>query len=156
YAHVITLNLTRNKMPRWLSEGISVYEELVVDPSWGQRMIPEYIEFILGDKMHPVSNLSGAFLTAKNNLDLQFAYYQSALVVEFLVKEYGFDKLVAILRELGEGTEINTAIAKHTEEIETIDEKFIDYAREQAREIGKGLDWKKPEIAAGGAGPRDL
>src|SRR5690606_10953308 len=54
YAHVITLNLTRNKMPRWLSEGISVYEELVVDPSWGQRMIPEYIEFILGDKMHPV------------------------------------------------------------------------------------------------------
>jgi tetratricopeptide (TPR) repeat protein len=156
YAHVITLNLTRNKMPRWLSEGISVYEELVVDPSWGQRMIPEYIEFILGDKMHPVSNLSGAFLTAKNNLDLQFAYYQSALVVEFLVKEYGFPKLVAILRELGEGTEINTAIAKHTEEIETIDEKFIDYARAQAREIGKGLDWKKPEIAAGGAGPRDL
>lgn len=147
YCHVITLNMTKNKMPRWLSEGISVHEELAEDPSWGQRMIPEYVEFILGDRMKPVSNLSAAFLTAKDNMDLQFAYYQSALVVEFIVKHYGFDKLTAILRDLGAGLEINAAIAKHTEEIKAIDEKFAAYAREQARTLGKGLEWNKPKLA---------
>ncbi len=154
FCHVVTLNMTRNKMPRWLSEGISVHEELAIDPSWGQRMIPEYVEFILGDKMHPVSNLSAAFMTADDNLDLQFTYYQSALVVEFLVKQYGFEKLTAILRDLGEGIEINAAIAKHTEAIKAIDEKFIAYAKEQARTLGEGLEWNKPKLAADG--PSDL
>ncbi|MHC4146874.1 MAG: gluzincin family metallopeptidase [Planctomycetota bacterium] len=42
FCHVVTLNLTHNKMPRWLSEGISVYEELQRDPTWGQRMDPQY------------------------------------------------------------------------------------------------------------------
>lgn len=148
FCHVITLNMTHNKMPRWLSEGISVHEELAADPSWGQRMTPEYIELILDDKMHPVSDLSAAFLTADSNLDLQFAYYQSALVVEFIVKQYGFDKLVAILRDLGTGTEINTAIANHTEPIKVIDAKFVAYAKKQARELGDGLEWKKPKMAA--------
>lgn len=153
FCHVVTLNMTKNKMPRWLSEGISVYEELEIDPSWGQRMIPDYRAFILADKMHPVSDLSSAFLTAGSNLDLQFAYYQSALVVEFLVKEYGFEKLKLILNDLGEGTEINEAIARHTEPIKEIDEKFASYARKLARNTGKGFDWNKPEgpvEAAGG------
>ena len=38
FTHVVTLQMTRNKMPRWLSEGISVFEELQADPTWGQRM----------------------------------------------------------------------------------------------------------------------
>ena len=37
YCHVVTLNKTRNKMPRWLSEGISVYEEAQENPAWKTR-----------------------------------------------------------------------------------------------------------------------
>lgn len=155
FCHVITLNMSRNKMPRWLSEGISVHEELAEDPSWGQRMLPEYLEIILGDKMKPVSNLSAAFLTADSNMDLQFAYYQSALVVEFLVKQYGFDKLTAILRDLGEGVEINAAIARHTEEIAKIDAKFAAYARDLAKSLAQGLEWNKPKLTADD-GPGDV
>ena len=35
FCHVITLTMTRNRMPRWLSEGISVYEEIERNPAWG-------------------------------------------------------------------------------------------------------------------------
>jgi tetratricopeptide (TPR) repeat protein len=45
YCHVVTLQFTRNKMPRWLSEGISVYEERQADPAWGMRLTPP----LLGD-----------------------------------------------------------------------------------------------------------
>ena len=40
FCHVITLGITHNKMPRWLSEGISVYEERQASPNWGMRMNP--------------------------------------------------------------------------------------------------------------------
>ena len=35
FCHVVTLQITKNKMPRWLSEGISVYEELQANPVLG-------------------------------------------------------------------------------------------------------------------------
>jgi tetratricopeptide (TPR) repeat protein len=112
FCHVITLQMTKNKMPRWLSEGISVYEEGQQNSSWGQRMTPKYREMILGDELTPVSKLSGAFLEPKSEMHLQFAYYESSLVVEFLVQKYGIEELKAILRDLGEGVEINEAIGK--------------------------------------------
>ncbi|MEI6297602.1 MAG: hypothetical protein WCO84_08280, partial [bacterium] len=40
FCHVVTLQMTRNKMPRWLSEGISVFEEAQANPTWGQHMNP--------------------------------------------------------------------------------------------------------------------
>ncbi len=113
FAHVVTLNLTNNKMPRWLSEGISVYEELQRDPTWGQRMNPQYRRMILAGEMTPVGRLSTAFMSPPSPIRLQFAYYQSALVVEFLVERFGFASIKAILADLGKGEEINAAIVKH-------------------------------------------
>ena len=40
FCHVVTLSKTHNKMPRWLSEGISVYEEEQEDPTWGNPLNP--------------------------------------------------------------------------------------------------------------------
>ncbi|MDF1844961.1 MAG: tetratricopeptide repeat protein, partial [Rubripirellula sp.] len=36
FCHVVTLEKTKNRMPRWLSEGISVYEERKRNPAWGE------------------------------------------------------------------------------------------------------------------------
>ncbi len=153
FCHVVTLHLTRNKMPRWLSEGISVYEESQADSAWGQRMNPQYRELILGGKLTPVSKLSAAFLTARSNLDLQFAYYESSLVVDYLVKRFGLESLKAILRDLGDGTEINEAIAKHTVPMKRLDNDFATFARQQAEQLAPGLDFEKP--SPGGPGPND-
>ena len=35
--HVFTLQMTNNRMPRWLSEGISTWEEREARPEWGRR-----------------------------------------------------------------------------------------------------------------------
>ncbi len=143
FCHVITLQLTRNKMPRWLSEGISVYEEFQENATWGQAMTPRYREMVLGDDLTPVSKLSAAFLSPKSDLHLQFAYYESALVVEYLVQRFGFDSLKQILHDLGEGADINAAIAAHTEPIGEFEKDFAAFARERAERLAPGLDWKK-------------
>ena len=86
FCHVVTLSKTHNKMPRWLSEGISVHEEAVEDPAWATALNPRFRRCSSSDALTPLSQLSSAFLTPKTPLDLQFAYFESALAVDFLVR----------------------------------------------------------------------
>ncbi len=154
FCHVVTLHLTRNRMPRWLSEGISVYEEGQANPAWGQRMNPRYREMVLEGELSPVSKLSGAFLAPRSALHLQFAYYQSALVVEFIVQRFGLDRLKAILRDLGEGLEVNQALERQTAPLGKLDEDFAAFVRRRAEQLAPGLDWTKPEWAEGSVAAR--
>lgn len=144
FAHVVTLNLTNNKMPRWLSEGISVYEELQRNPTWGQRMIPPYRRMILAGEMTPVGKLSTAFMSPPSPLHLQFAYYQSSLVVEFLVERHGFQSIKAILADLAQGAEINKTLVKHAGAMEKIEADFEAFARKRAEALAPGVDWEQP------------
>ncbi len=145
FCHVVTLQMTKNKMPRWLSEGISVYEERQVDPSWGMRIDPRYREMILGEDLVPVGKLSAAFLAPKSPRHLQFAYLQSSLVVEFIIGRYGIEKLRNVLTDLRDGVEINVSLAKHTVELATLEKDFAVYAKERAEGLAPKLDWERPE-----------
>jgi tetratricopeptide (TPR) repeat protein len=147
FCHVVTLNLTNNKMPRWLSEGISVYEEMQRDPTWGQQIDPQYRGMILGDKLTPISELSAAFMKSPGSINLQFAYYNSALAVEFLIERYGLESMKAILADLKKGGQINAAIAKYAAPIKEIEEKFETFARKRAENLAPEMDFEQPEKA---------
>ena len=147
FCHVVTLQLTKNKMPRWLSEGISVYEERQANPAWGQHLTPVYRELILKDGkegLTPVRSMSAAFLAPPTPERLQFAYYQASLVVEFLIETHGLEKLRAVLRALRDGDDINRALAKHIAPLDEIETKFVAYARDFAGKLGPELNWEKP------------
>jgi tetratricopeptide (TPR) repeat protein len=146
FCHVVTLEKTRNKMPRWLSEGISVYEERLKNPTWGQGITPQYRQMLLGDELTPVSRLSGAFLNPPSPVHLQFAYYESSLVVEYLVNTYGIDTLQRILVDLGVGMPINETLARYVGSIQLLDQEFAEFARSRAREFGAALDWEREEL----------
>ena len=144
FCHVITLNMTKNKMPRWLSEGISVYEERQADPIWGERMDLAYRNMILHGELTPLAQLSGAFLAPEDSQHLQFAYFESSLVVEYIVQQYGLETLKQILKDLGDGRQINGAIAAHTSPLPELEKKFATFARSQASNLAPGVDLEKP------------
>ncbi len=145
FCHVVTLQMTKNKMPRWLSEGISVHEERLANPSWGMRIDPKYREMLLGDDLVPVGRMSAAFLAPKSPRHLQFAYLQSSLVVDYIVETFGVEKLRAILLDLRNGIEINAALARNTVPLEKLENDFKDYAHAKAKALAPGLDWEKPD-----------
>ncbi|QDT12232.1 tetratricopeptide repeat protein [Planctomycetes bacterium K23_9] len=143
FCHVVTLEKTKNRMPRWLSEGISVYEECQRDASWGESMTPAYREMLLSEDLTPVSKLSGAFLSPPSPIHLQFAYYESSLVVEFLIEEHGLDKLKLVLVDLGGGLPINDALARHMGSLNRLDSQFDQYAKKIAADFGAKADWSR-------------
>ena len=144
FAHVITLTATKNRMPRWLSEGISVYEERQAQPAWGEKMNLAYRDLILKGDLTPLGKLSSAFLTSSNSVQLQFAYYESSLVIEFIVQQFGFETLKTILRDLRDGVEMNSSLAKRTALLPELEKQFTAFARAQAEQLAPGADLEKP------------
>lgn len=146
YCHVVTLTATDNKMPRWLSEGISVYEEKQRQANWGQTMTPAYRRMILEeDALTPIRDMSQAFFQAKSPQHVMFAYYQSMLVVEHLVERYGLDALRGILADLAAGVLVNEAIARHTKPMGELEREFALAAVALAEAYGPDVDWREPE-----------
>jgi tetratricopeptide (TPR) repeat protein len=146
FCHVVTLNKTNNKMPRWLSEGISVYEERQADKTWGQTINPKYREMLLGDSFVPISRLSGAFLNPPSPLHLQFAYFESSLAAQYLVEKHGHATLKRILVDLGAGMPINDSLARYAGSLDALDADFAEYARKQAKALAPQADWAEPEL----------
>lgn len=152
FAHVVTLQLTGNKLPRWLSEGISVYEERQRDAAWGERMKPAYRELILQGGLTPIAELSGAFLAPPSGLHLMFAYFESSLVVEHLVDQYGFEALRSVLADLQHGITINDALQRHTAPLDQLQAGFEEFAMQRARDLAPDVDWSQPPSALAASG----
>ncbi|WP_165070633.1 tetratricopeptide repeat protein [Paludisphaera rhizosphaerae] len=142
--HAVTLSKTRNKMPRWLSEGISVYEEGLKDPAWATRPSPEQREALRAEGLTPLSRLSSAFLEAKSGQDVQLAYLESALAVEFLVAKAGFPALVGLLEDLGAGKNLDSALPARTGmTLDRLDAEFAAFAKSKAE---AGAEWEDVEL----------
>jgi tetratricopeptide (TPR) repeat protein len=148
FCHVITLQKTGNKIPRWLSEGISVYEERRTDPRWGQQMDADFRDRILAGNVTPISELSSAFLTAKSGEDMNFAYYESSMVVEHLITVHGPAALNAVLTDLNTGIQINDALDRHAGGLESLEQSFSSYLTEQARQFAPGMDFSTDALTA--------
>ncbi|MDG2421141.1 MAG: peptidase MA family metallohydrolase [Gammaproteobacteria bacterium] len=97
FMHVITLQMTNNRMPRWLSEGISVWEEREGRSYWGRSQGLDLVRAAKDEKLLHVKDLNSGFSGARDNADLGFAYFQSYLVVDYISEEYGFDKLLELI-----------------------------------------------------------
>jgi tetratricopeptide (TPR) repeat protein len=147
FCHVVTLKKTRNKMPRWLSEGISVYEEENRDPAWGTPLNPRFRAMLLDPKLTPLSKLSAAFLAPESGVHLQFAYQESALAVHFLVERLGLETLKSVLDDLGAGLTINEALPHRSKmSLEQMDREFAEFARAKARKVAPDATWEEPEF----------
>jgi tetratricopeptide (TPR) repeat protein len=146
FCHVVTLELTRNRIPRWLSEGISVYEEVQAHATWGQKMDPRSRQHILEGALTPLGQLSSAFMNPKSGWHLNFAYFESAMAVDFLVQNYGLEAVRNVLDDLKAGLPINVALDRRCAALAQLEQNFDDFAKQQANALAPGLDWSKPEL----------
>lgn len=135
--HTITLDASRHRIPRWLSEGISVFEEREVSTAWGQGMTSAFRERFLSGEVPPITRLDESFA----GQDINFGYYHASLVAEFVVKKFGNAALRAVLADLSAGKPVGQALANHTLPTEELEKAFLEYAKDIASAYGRNLDW---------------
>ncbi len=128
FVHVITLQKTRNRMPRWLSEGISVYEETQREASWGQKLSPEFEHIVNSDGFPGVGDLERLFSQPKTPAHLMFGYFASGEFVAFYVHHYGIEALVTVLDRIGDGmAAIEALISSSGVSARLMDERFMEH-----------------------------
>ncbi len=108
YTHVLTLGLSNHRVPRWLTEGFSVHEEKVRDPSWERGMDRELFDAFHNQDIPPVHLLNRLFRGPR----ILFGYYQGGLIVDLISKQHGFAKALELLRAFGEDLDTEEAFQK--------------------------------------------
>ena len=92
--HVITLQMTDYRIPRWFSEGLSVYEERRARPGWGDDWNPLFARSFAQSKWFKIADLDAGFQRPKSPQDVPIAYFEASQVCEFIVDKYGFDAIL--------------------------------------------------------------
>jgi predicted Zn-dependent protease len=148
YCHVVTLEMTRHRIPRWLSEGISVYEERQADPRWGDRLDREIRQMILDGEMSPVATLANMFRRPKSSDHFNLAYYQASLVVEHLVEKLGHATLKKVLDDVAMGMPINESLELRAGKLAEFEKSFAAFAKKTATGYGEKVDWRDDDLPA--------
>jgi tetratricopeptide (TPR) repeat protein len=102
-AHVFAIQLSKNHVPRWFTEGLSEYETMIRRPEWKRELDPEFYTAIERHALPSVVDMNRAFSHADSALDVTVAYYAASQMVAFTVERFGFPKIDRALALWGEG-----------------------------------------------------
>ncbi|MGD9903154.1 MAG: tetratricopeptide repeat protein [Vicinamibacterales bacterium] len=108
-AHVITLQLSNQRVPRWLTEGISVWEETRARPSWGREMEVTFAGAMERKQVMRLRDLNSGF---SNPQTISLAYYQASLLVEHIVARFKEPALRELVRVFADDLDTPQAIEK--------------------------------------------
>jgi tetratricopeptide (TPR) repeat protein len=149
-AHVFTLEVTDHFVPRWLSEGISVYEEWRTGPTPGISVPPDAIDALVKKQFLPVADLDSGFIRPSYPGQVQVSYVQSGLVCLFIEQRWGFQQLPVLLRQFDRTRPTAEAIqATFKITPQEFDKEFDAFVRARFANILANFDdWRKQQIAA--------
>ena len=141
-AHVITLQMSKNRLPRWLSEGTSVYEERRARPEWGKETDISFAQAWSEGKLLKLADLNEGFSDPRM---ITIAYYQASLVVEHLIDTYGETAFQAYIRSYGRGLETEQAVKEvYGVSLEELQKSFDERIEKRYAPIRQAL--KRPEV----------
>lgn len=125
-AHVFSLQASDYKVPRWLTEGISVYEEHKKDPAWGRELALEYARALATKRTFGVKGLPKAF---ERPQDLSMAYFEASLLTEYLISINGDAGVRVLLSAYAKGAKdeaaFTQAFGKSVDEVEAGFQAFV-------------------------------
>jgi len=147
-AHVFTLEATNHLVPRWYSEGISVFEEWRTGPNPGVRIPMSVYNAMKDDRFLPIADLDEGFLRPTYEEQIIVSYMQAGLVCDFIDRHLGADKLRELLVAYREGLTTEEAITSVLElKPAEFDELFADFVDEEHGPVLTQLDvWRDTQV----------
>ncbi|HVS12776.1 MAG TPA: tetratricopeptide repeat protein [Thermoanaerobaculia bacterium] len=125
--HTFTLHASGHRVPRWLTEGLSVYEERLGRPAWGDDVRPEFLQVFRDGKLLGLGRINDGFVRPSYPAQISLSYFQASLIAELIDREWGFDKIREILAGYRDGKETEEIFEGALGiELEELDRRFFD------------------------------
>ncbi|HEX9296618.1 MAG TPA: tetratricopeptide repeat protein, partial [Polyangiaceae bacterium] len=102
-AHVFAIQLSKSRVPRWFTEGLSEYETIVRRPEWQREEDPSLYAALEGGRIPPLDKFNQAFTHADDARDVMTAYYAASQIQVYVATAFGMNKITEMLRLWGEG-----------------------------------------------------
>jgi tetratricopeptide (TPR) repeat protein len=93
FVHVMTLQMSNYNIPRWYSEGLSVYEEIRARPGWGDNLTSAFVRAYKEGRLLKASELNAGIVRPQNPEQIMLSYYQAGLVCQWIEESFGFEKI---------------------------------------------------------------
>ena len=135
-AHVVTLQMSSQRLPRWLSEGISTYEEKRKHLAWGRDQVLEFATALNAGTLLSLDELDLGFTRPES---ISLAYFHASVVVEHLIEAYGLAVLQDLIRAYGDGLETEEALARVGLGFESLQASFDAAVEEQFGALRRAL-----------------
>ena len=123
FTHIITLQLSKFHVPRWFTEGCSVWSEKLANPKWGRKLEMEIYQVYESGKLQHMDK----FIRNKG-FDLVHTYLLSSIIIEYIGMKYGMDKITQMLKGFGERKKQDVVFKEVLgKTIDEFDKEFFDY-----------------------------
>ncbi len=147
-AHTFTLGSTDNRIPRWLSEGLSVYEEHRARPGWGFGVTPDFLAAYKAGKLVPVSRMNDGFMHPAYPEQVQFSYYQASLVCELIARDFGEPAILRMLQAYKDGSTTDQVFQKVLNtDLKSFDQRFDTYLDTRFGAVLASITKEPPKIS---------
>jgi len=144
FAHVLTLQKTDYKIPRWLTEGLSVAEEEDTRVNWDAMLA----QALAKNQLLSLEDLNSGFTRPKFPNQVPLSYYQGYLICRHLQETYGFEaiaKMLALYREGKPTTEVLPKVTGKT--MKQLNDDCMAYIRRYAEQIKMSIPPDKDALA---------
>ena len=120
-AHVIALQMSNQRVPRWLTEGLSTFEEKRHRPDWARDQDLGFATQLNEDQTLSLRDLNSGFSSPET---ISMAYFQASVLVEHIIDEYGESTIHQLLRTYGDGLDTEAALEHVGLDFDTLQASF--------------------------------
>jgi Tfp pilus assembly protein PilF len=143
FVHVVNLQQTNFRIPRWFTEGLAAaYEGAGTSQAWQAALVHR----VGADSLFRLGTINLGFVRPSSGEDWTLAYYQAQLYVSYMTRTYGADAPIRMIKAYGDHLDTRAALRRS---FAVTQEAFEAGYRRYLEEVAKGIAARAPAVPAG-------
>ena len=142
-AHTMAIGVSNRRVPRWFTEGISVFEEKRARQEWAREMNLQFYSALEQDRLHHLSEMDRGFSRPEFPGQVLLSYFHASKIIAYLNSEHGNESVSNVLIELRNGNSIEQSLENVTGlDLNTLNDRMMSafrVERDNYRRILQGM-----------------